>query len=137
MVAAILLSGCASASRHAQRANLLAVCELGLAQVESGRGRLILVAGPHVPEEVASALSTFRTVIPPEQIPASDQYVIPQGYFVMQQVSIRGAQASFVGTAGPHFKHHDLSCGYTYDINLVRGADGVWRISQPITISMC
>ena len=129
VVAALHGVSCASAAQ-ARRQDLLEVAQLGLAEIESMRGPVIIVAGPQVTSEERSTLSQLRSVITPGQVPESDRYRIPDGYFVLQQLSVRGTRASLVGIAGPWFKNHPDSCGSTIDVSMRKAADGVWRVAS-------
>lgn len=133
LVAVAHLAGCASAVA-ARRQELVEVAKLGLAEVEGIRGELIIVAGPHVTEEAVAALRQLRTIILPSQVPKSARYALPEGYFVLQQLSLRGAGASLVGTVGPRF--HTDRCGSTTDVSMRHGSDGVWRVAST-TVTQC
>jgi hypothetical protein len=138
LTAAVALYGaaCASAATRARREELLDVAKLGLAQIERARAPVIIVIGPHVTAEALSTLKQLRKVITPGQVPETERYRIPEGYFVLQQLSLRGAGASFVGTAGPSFRNHPDSCGSTIDVAMQRGPDGAWRVAS-VSVTQC
>jgi hypothetical protein len=135
VVVALHGASCAS-TIQVRRQELLEVAKLGLAQVERARAPVVIVAGPHVTSEAVFTLKQLRNVITPGQVPETDRYRIPEGYFVLQQLSLRGAGASFVGTAGPSFKNHPDSCGSTIDVSMQKGADGVWRVAST-SVTQC
>jgi hypothetical protein len=134
----LLAVACASSGGADRRADLKAVLSLGLQEVEHGTRVVVAVPGSLDPS-VAAAVSALRRVVRRADVPGSEEYDLPTGYFVLERVRIAGDTAIFAGRLGPVARQRPGlmidACGTGFRISMAR-REGRWFVG-PIEIKSC
>jgi hypothetical protein len=101
------------------------VLATALAQLERGQP-VTLVVPDAAPADLRSAAAALRNVV-------SDAPELPAGYARLDALEVNGDKATVRLWTGPIPKEQpgvlNLNCGAGYTFNLVRDANGVWRIT--------
>lgn len=128
------LSPSVQAERPALPRELITVAELGLRLVEKGRPRVVLVFGDSIGPVAREVLRGARLNVPDYDMPQSDEWLIPSGFFVLEELRVTDDSAVFRGTLGPtpqlEREVKIAGCGVTFTISLRRGTDGEWRVDR-------
>jgi TPR repeat protein len=81
-------------------------------------------------EDLVIALTAVAKVVRRDEVPRSEKYTLPRGYFVVEAVHYENANGEVVGTAGPGALKGSLGtesdCGMHYSINFTL-TDGKWE----------
>jgi hypothetical protein len=96
-----------------------------------------------VSEEAAwdsSPLCRLRRCISPGEVPVSDDFTLPEGYFALKEFRVEGRSAVFSGRIGPVPRRKPGflldACGTGIEIHLFRRDDGKWEVGQTV-IQQC
>jgi hypothetical protein len=130
---------CATGGRGSSRdADLRSMLGVGLGEVERGT-KVIVVLSPSLDAATRAAVSAVRSTVRRSDIPGSDQYDLPSGFFVLEQVELSGDAGLLVGRLGPVPRQRQGmltdACGTGYRISMTRH-EGRWTIG-PVEVSVC
>ena len=120
---------------HRSRADtdFTSVARIALAVIEQGRSKVTLVVPDSIDMQAKSALGSLRKAITPEGVPASKDFSLPEGYFLLRKFSISGDDAIFEGNLGPveqRISPKDIiGCGELYLIPMHRSR-GIWVVGD-------
>ena len=80
--------------------------------------------------DLVVALNTVAKVVRPDEVPRSEKYTLPRGYFVVEAIHYENAVGEVDGTAGPGALKGSLGaesdCGMHYSISFAM-TDGKWE----------
>jgi hypothetical protein len=134
----VLAVACASSGGAGWRADLEAVLSLGLQEVEHGTAVIVAIPASLDPSVVA-AVSKLRRVVRRADVPRSEEYELPTGYFALEMVRIAGETAIFAGRLGPVPRQRPGlmidACGTGFRISMERRG-GRWFVG-PVEIGKC
>jgi hypothetical protein len=132
---------CSSASA-ARMGDVLGAARDGLLILETQGGiqPVILVLPSGTDRKTKSVLCQMRRCLKPEDVPTSEMFVLPVGYFVLEEFRVQGDEAILAGRFGPIPRQRPGlridACGTGVRIPLARQPTGRW-VAGPIRVDAC
>jgi hypothetical protein len=77
------------------------IADASLKLVERTRPVITFVVPPAADARARAALKKLRAVARPEDVPKATDYVLPEGYFIVERFDIEDGAANFEGELGP------------------------------------
>jgi len=77
------------------------IAETSLKKIDPHRDIIAIVTPSDIDPRARKALAGLRPLIAPDQVPASNESVLPQGYFLLQAFRVELDGAVFEGQLGP------------------------------------
>jgi hypothetical protein len=86
-----------------RRVDYLGAARAGIARVEqmSRTRSVVLVVPERIDSASRSVLCELRRCVRPAEVPATDLYLLPEGYFVIKEFRVNGNEGVLAGVLGP------------------------------------
>ncbi len=123
---------------RSDRAQAVPAVRAALTVVESETGKQVMLVLPNnVDQSIYDLLGGLREVILERDLPRAPGYNLPAGYFVVEQLVVKGSEAQIVGLAGPVPSVGTAqSCGTRFRIPVTRSPEGVWVVGG-FSLTVC